>query len=259
MEHQIFLKHEEYFYNFFSVIYHPNDASIMVCIKVGDEMRINYHATGQVNYHSLESKSRFNSPSWNLSTEEKLIELEVPDINCFKKIQDCELTESIKDGALDISISNNLKFSFTIRPTSLEGEFKDSMAVSIGNTFLIALEMVFEEKIFPIVKYNIPESRFAGMQAKIDESIIKVYQRMCKTDSLIIYPPNGQSVIKIIPSVPKRIVPTVKIEFMSPDFTFEQIYEQSKNYRVAVDVRGKGKSKITSIPAFKFIEIDAEL
>jgi len=259
MEQKVHLKANDNYYRFLSIIPHINDGSIIICIKTSQNVRINYHATGQVNYHGFNEGEKFHLPLSELTSPIELVSIEVPSIEVFDHIKPEKLQDFERESSFNIGFKKNIKVGVFIRPTNILGALNENFLFTIGNIYSVAVVIGESATLFKDLNFKVPKSTFTTMQMPIDEAIVRFHQKSTGKKTLIIYPPNGESVVKIFPAVPMRIVPRVKLEFGTPEYTYSVIEEQSKNYRVAIKMRGKGGRKLDQLPPIKMIELDAEL
>lgn len=264
MQQNIHIRHQDKYYRFISVIFHLNDASIMICLnRDGKTVRINYHATGQINYHLHHSSQIYHEPLPSLSARFELIQYSVPDLTLLDLAEEKDLSDADREASLEIdrAATGQHSFAIAIAPFQTLASNAELFRVAIGNAWAITVEKN-QSQLSGGFEIKAPaKGALTKLGLPIDQAILRSLHRLGGRDKgLTIFPPNGASVIKIVPSVPMRVVPDVTIHFADPGYTATLLREESKNYRVHVDVRGPvGRQKIKTLPGINSITLDAEL
>lgn len=105
---------------------------------------------------------------------------------------------------------------------------------------------------------------FPAQQMAEDEAMISFHRAITGSPGPVLYRPNGEGVVRLIFSVPMRIAPKFKIEFLDPDLHVAEQDVQRDDRSEKVMLRFKVRHRqtgqiIRDHVAIRSIELDAEL
>ncbi|MDH4099252.1 MAG: hypothetical protein OEV28_01600 [Nitrospirota bacterium] len=230
--------------------------------------QVTIHQSGRVNYHE-NGNSIFIEPLTRTSRTTCVYAYRVPALEKLDLHPD-ELGDN--DAVFDLSDLGDgpVSFSVFIGPSSLVPPGK---AVKLaydeeGYSLTIAVDAVpvpvppgYENHFTTLT----PERGiFVEQQMAEDQAMISYHQVLTRSDGLVLYHPNGEGAIRMIFSVPKRIAPKFKIEFVDPALhvTEQDVQRDARSEKVMLKFKIRNRQTgqiIRNEVAIKSIELDAEL
>ena len=222
--------------------------------------RISYHASGLIRFHNLSNSGIYAEPIFNITKPFAFIRYSVPSI---EKLDLFSKAPSVEDVILNIPDHNNgrINFDYAVAPWNFVSA--DSISIRYGNLFSFNISLNTEEYSMPSAlneafQYLTPERGLYSHTAfDRDTALLHFHQKINQTKELIIYPPNGEGVYTIIFSVPMRIAPDVKIEFIQSEYQSEVLVVSYTHLKYRVK-DSSGNIVKTEVQIAR-IELDAEL
>ena len=197
-------------------------------------IRISYHTSGMIKYHGLERNVIFQEPLTNVTLINTYFMYSIPSLSSLDEKKGLE--NSLLN-LIDIEevFDKRLNFYFSIFPPEfVEFEKMSNVFFNVKVLDLFSFVVTFEidEQIFNFGS-TVPESTFLffsprdGVLQKQalskSEAYLKFQQKIYETDELIVFPPNGEGVFKMLYAVEMRIPPMVKIEFSNESYEIRDV------------------------------------
>lgn len=230
--------------------------------------RITVHQSGRVNYHE-NGRSIFIEPLTLTTGTTCIYAYRVPAIqklDVYPEPADAgdaifDLTD-LRDGAVS--------FSFLIGPPNL---VPPGRAIKLGYELEgYALAISVDDRDFPVpdgyqeyfTTLSPEHGPFLEQRMAEDQAIISYHRALTGSRGPILYPPNGEGVIRLIFAVPMRIAPAFTIDLADPDLhvTDQDVKREARSEKVMLKfkVRNRKTGQIIRQPIdVRSIVLDAEL
>lgn len=237
-------------------------------VSCSNNKRITIHQTGRVNYHES-GKSIFIEP---LTRTNKLTYLYGYRVPTLDRLDLHPEKPSDEDAVFDLSElgDNPVSFSIFIGPPNILLPDKsvhlnyeeEAYSLSIALDEELAAAPLSDEDCF--ITLTPREGLFLEQQMQEDQAMICYHQAITRSNSTILYKPNGEGFVKLIFSVPMRISPKFRIELVNSELyvTEQDILREGRSDKVMLRFRIRNrrtKQIIREDVAIKSIELDAEL
>ena len=230
--------------------------------------RMTVHQSGRVNFHE-NGRSIFVEPLTLTTQTTCVYRYRVPGIQKLDVFADPPDPE---DAIFDVSDLGGgaVSFSFFVGPPNLVPRGKGiKLAYELEG---YALVVSVDDQPFPVPddceEYFTtlsPEfGPFLEQQMPEDQAIISYHRALTGSMDQVLYPPNGEGVIRLIFAVPMRIAPAFKIELADPALhvTDQDVEREDRSEKVMLRfrVRNRTTGQIIRQPvAIRSIELDARL
>lgn len=187
---------------------------------------VTYHTTGRVNYHGCTFKAQFFEPLDGIEQPQFFFMVSICEMDSLQII---EQSECAKRPGIIIDISafeeKRCNFLFAVVPKKLP-ELSSKMNLGffiIGfQLFGLAIELLDDSMSFnfssiydksDIVKFKPHFGKYLEQKSSINEAYLNYQHKLYETKELIILPPNGEGIVKIIFTVEMRRAPWIYLEF----------------------------------------------
>lgn len=230
--------------------------------------RITIHQSGRVNYHE-NGNTIFVAPLTQTTHSFPIYGYRVPALNKLD-VHDEDFAE--EDAVFDLTDLPEGPVSFSVilgpanftphgRAIKLGYEAEGySMTVQVDPvTFAIPSDLNQQ-----FITLTPDRGLFSQQQMEECQAMIAYHQALTGTQDAILYAPNGEGVIRMIFSVPKRIAPRFKVELVDTELhvSHQDVQRDVRSEKVMLKfkVRHRKSGEIVREPiAIKSIELDAEL
>ena len=232
--------------------------------------RVVYHSTGQVIYEpTVSSPPRFFEPLAFVERQNFFFVVSIPRVDRLAVVAKVAPdTEQIRQVTIPIPDDDfgRVTFGFLIAPLDEEAN-KLGAYVRLGyDTFaLFIAQAQLPEKVAQGLEnhffYVAPVAGMTDSQVCGQlEAELAYHQARTGVSDVIVYPPDGEGVYTLYPSVVMRAEPRLKIEFSEPGLEVEKA-EGSRANRIRFRIRKPGGYvKDTDLrPLIRSIELDSEL
>ena len=217
-----------------------NDADVQIPVLLnndavpmeGDEQYyITYHTSGRVNYHGMTFQSAFMEPLYDVYSKNiffiySFVYPEIAFKNCDNKT---------RSNAISIDITNlterRINIILSICPSDYSPEYINSFVIQY-QLYGLCVEIVDDNTSFNFsrlyekidcVKFRPHLDKFSEQCVTKEHAFLSYNHVLYQTNEAIVFPPNGEGILKIIFSVEMRIPPWLYIEFADPDFSAEVV------------------------------------
>ena len=196
-----------------------------------------YHPTGQVNFHHITGPSIFMEPLANITRNEPLIDISVPDVRRLDK------QEKIKPDAAILDVpEGRLTFTLAIAPANVAPE--EDTAVWIWKLEpLFSLRLRVSPPLPKHVLKALPEhfhysARNSGLFERMaiaqDAGLVAFHRAINQSEADVLYPPNGDGECRMVFVVPMRIPPEVRLDLRDRTLTVEVTRVTTAEFRYRV-------------------------
>ncbi|EGU38637.1 hypothetical protein [Vibrio scophthalmi] len=221
--------------------------------------RLSYHATGTVLYHDTDISSAYFEPTSNITQVNHIATWSIPTISALDLLNS---EPKPKDHVVEwFGNENRATFHILVAPNTYTPEVPH---ISLRYEGLLSVYAVYLEN-FDIDSY--PEEAFIVMgpirglfnspKFEQKEALIEYHKKITGSSDLILYSPNGAGVSKIITSVPMRVPPRVKIDFLEADYSAE--VTKRKEHIIEFKVKDKHGAYVKTPVSILNITLDSEL
>ncbi len=235
---------------------------------VPKDKRVTVHQSGRVNYHE-NGRSIFIEPLTLTTLTTCIYAYRVPAIQKFDL---CSEPADAEDAIFDLTDlpGGAVSFSFFIGPAN---SVPPGRAIKLGYELEgYSLAISVDHQAFPVpdgyeeyfTTLSPERGPFLEQQMAEDQALIAYHRALTGSDGPILYPPNGEGVIRLIFAVPMRIAPAFKIELADPDLhvTDQDVAREDRSEKVMLKfkVRNRKTGQIIRQPiAVRSIVLDARL
>lgn len=230
--------------------------------------RITIHQSGRVNYHE-NGRTIFIDPLTRLTRVVCVYGYRIPALHKLDLYADAVSDEDVVwdlsdlgDGPVSFSVfvgQSNFNPSGKAIKLAYDAEGY-SLAVAVdGEPFPVPVG--YEEHFTTLTPERGP---FLEQQMAEDQAMISYHQALTGSSGPVLYPPNGEGVIRLIFSVPKRIAPKFNIELVDPELHVaeQDVWRDARSDKVMLKFKVRNRRTgqiIRQQVAVKSIELDAEL
>lgn len=223
--------------------------------------RISYHASGCVRYHNISKSINCFEPITGVTQPNIVAAFIIPRIDKLD-ISDTPPTDEDFVIPMNWSSKSKIQFTFIVAPWNMQSN-SVHIAIRYKDIFSFILQISESEISIPSELENhfifmTPERGLFEQQViDNDNALILFHQKINETKTIIIYPPDGEGVWKIICAVPMRIPPNLSIRFQDNSYSFDVV---SKTVSVVkFKVKDKHNHTVKKEVAISEIILDAEL
>ena len=231
----------------------------------GDQKRLTYHPTGQVNYHGwVRTGPRYHEALQAITQPQLLIIVSVAAITKLTALKSVGSDDVIVDIEDQVG-EERFTFGIVAAPLAYESPPNALFCLKYDVFSIVCVTMPPPDIPLGLEQHNIycaPEGRLSSRAINDpDRAMLAYHQARIGHTELGIYPPNGDGVYHLLPRVIMRAIPQVTISFSEPGYRIEVVHERARpmlipfrifqgNKRI---VRGDLRELIASI------ELSAEL
>lgn len=214
-----------------------------------DPKRLTYHTSGQVNYHGwVQCPLRYHAPLQALVGPELLIGVSVAEIGGLTPLgTGTKKNDTVIELADDVG---DTRFTFGLLAAPLTFDSPPNLIFRLDyDVFSIVCVSIPPPEIpIGLERHNIyfaPEGPLRSRAIQnLDSAMLAYHQARIGNSGLGIYPPNGEGVYHLLPSVVMRAIPSVKIAFVDPDYRIEIIEERARPMLIPFHIF-RGTERIT--------------
>lgn len=205
--------------------------SDVVSIKCDTRYYISYHTSGRVNYHGMTFQPAFMEPLYGIHIKNTffIYSFAYPEV-AFKH---CDNKTHANAISIDISplSGQRINIVLSICPPDYSPEYINSFMITY-QLYGLCIELVDDNASFNFsqlykktdcVKLRPHLDQFSEQCVTKEHAFLLYNHALYQTNEAIVFPPNGEGVLKIIFSVEMRIPPWLHIEFADPNFSAEVV------------------------------------
>lgn len=230
--------------------------------------RITIHQSGRVNYHE-NGKTIFVAPLTRTTQTFIIYRYRVPALDRLD-VHEEEISE--EDALFDLTDvpTGPVFFSVVLAPANYAPDGRAMKLEYQAEGYSITVQVdpwtvpIPPDSISHFITFTPDAGLFPEQQMEEDQAMISYHQALAGTQGAMLFSPNGEGVIRMIFSVPKRIAPRFKIELVDPDVhVLNQDVardERSEKVMLKFKVRNRKSGQVVRGPiGIKSIELDAEM
>lgn len=198
------------------------------CVPQKNEKQyyVSYHTSGKVNYHKMTFQSAFMEPLYDVHEANPffIYSFIYPEI-AFKNPDNKTRTNAVSIDISDFS-SKRIDIVLSVCPAAFQPKHSNSFVISYP-LYSLCVEIVDDETSFNFaqvyqetdcVKFRPHLDKFLEQPTTKENAFLAYSHALYQTKEAIVFPPNGEGVLKIIFAVEMRIPPWLHFEFQNPDF-----------------------------------------
>ena len=203
------------------------------CAPQKDENQcyISYHTSGKVNYHKMSFKSAFMEPLYEVHETNRFFVYSF--VHPEKAFENS--TEKRDSNAIDLDIScltdKRIDIVLSVEPKGAQRKHNNSFVISYP-LYSLGVEIMDDANSFDFARIY-QENDCVMMRPHLDKyleqyvtkekAFLEYNHAIYQTEELIVLPPNGEGILKVIFAVEKRIPPWIYIEFENSNFKIDLI------------------------------------
>lgn len=229
--------------------------------------RLTYHISGQVNYHGwVQSPPRYHEPPHSLTKPQLLICVSVPAAISLTPLDPPK--KATQSEVIDLGDEvGDARFTFGLfaAPSSCESPPNILFRLDYDVFSIVCVSMPPPHIPVEIENHNIYLAPEGPLQSRaiqnLDDAMLAYHQTRVGHNELGIYPPNGDGVYHLLPSVVMRTTPNVHVTFSEPGYRIEIISERARPMLIPFRIyRGQQRIACGDLrPLIARVELEAEL
>lgn len=230
------------------------------------QKRLTYHTSGQVNYHGwIQSPPRYHEPPHAITRPQLLIGVSLAGATRLTRLAQEKMDNSCIVDLADAVGDARFTLGLIAAPISLESPPNTIFRLDYDVFSIVCITMPPPCIPSELVHHNIYFAPDGPLPSRaidnLDVAMLAYHQARIGHRELGIYPPNGEGVYHLLPSVVMRAVPKVHVSFSEPGYRIEIVQERVRPMLIPFRIF-HGKQRITNGDLRNLIvgvELDAEL
>lgn len=240
------------------------------CIQQKDEKQcyISYHTSGKVNYHKMAFQSAFMEPLYNVREANhffvySFVHPEIAFKNSIEKVSSNAINVDISD-----FMESRINIMLSVEPADIQPKHNNSFVISYP-LYSLCVEIMDDADSFNFaqiykenecVKIRPRLDKYSEQHVTKEKAFLEYNHAIYQTKELIVLPPNGEGILKVIFTNEMRIPPWICVEFLNPNFKAEILTRKTTHmtFKVFDKKRSQYIKKADDIQITQVI-LDAEI